>query len=78
MTIIDTAFFSNKRFPAGARGFALLCIFCLLAACAGNDEQQTVVENLTEAYEEAKRAVERQNYRRGIQIFEAIQARIGS
>lgn len=44
------------------------------AGCAGNDEQETPVDNLTEAYEEAKGAIERQNYRRGIQIFEAIQA----
>lgn len=47
----------------------------LFAGCAGNDEQQTVVENLQEAFDEAKLAVNRKNFRRGIQIFEAIQAR---
>ena len=46
-----------------------------LAACAGNDEVQTVAQSITEAYEEAQAAVLRGNYRRGITIFEAIQAR---
>ncbi len=46
-----------------------------LFACAGNDEQQNEVQNITEAYENAKQSVQRGNYRRGIQIFEAIQAR---
>ena len=47
----------------------------VLAGCAGNDEERTVVGDITNAYEDAKEAVDRQNYRRGIQIFEAIQAR---
>lgn len=46
-----------------------------LFACAGNDEVQTEVQNITEAYKMAQTSVERGNYRRGIQIFEAIQAR---
>jgi len=46
-----------------------------LAACAGNDEVQTEVQSITEAYEEAQTSVRRGNYRRGILIFEAIQAR---
>jgi outer membrane protein assembly factor BamD len=46
-----------------------------LFACAGNDEQMDEVQNITEAYEEAKASIERGNYRRGIQVFEAIQAR---
>ncbi|NNF40850.1 MAG: outer membrane protein assembly factor BamD [Woeseiaceae bacterium] len=46
-----------------------------LASCAGNDEQQTEIQNITEAYEKAQEAIARNNYRRGIQIFEAIQAR---
>jgi len=75
MTNLDSASVSNRRIPVRAPSYALLCVLGLLAACAGNEEQQTAVENLTEAYEEAKQAVERQNYRRGIQIFEAIQAR---
>ncbi len=47
----------------------------LLAACAGNDEVQTEVQDLTEAYEEAQENIARGNYTRGVQIFEAIQAR---
>ncbi len=46
-----------------------------LTACAGNDEVQTEVQSITEAYEEAQTSVRRGNYRRGIMIFEAIQAR---
>ena len=46
-----------------------------LVACAGNDEQRNEVQNITDAYDTAKSSIERGNYRRGIQIFEAIQAR---
>ena len=46
-----------------------------LFACAGNDEQQSEVQNIAEAYENAKSSIQNGNYRRGIQIFEAIQAR---
>ena len=54
----------------------LIVIFGLaLAACANNDEQQTEVQNITEAYEKAQLSIARGNFRRGIQIFEAIQAR---
>lgn len=54
----------------------LIVIFGLaLAACANNDEQQTEVQNITEAYEKAQESIARGNFRRGIQIFEAIQAR---
>ena len=60
------------------RQFRLLLIAVLpmaLIACAGNDEQQTVVQNITEAYESAQGSVRRGNYRRGVVIFEAILAR---
>ena len=54
----------------------LIVIFGLaLAACANNDEQRTEVQNITEAYEKAQDSIARGNFRRGIQIFEAIQAR---
>ena len=53
----------------------LAAVLGLLGACASNEEEQTEVQNLTEAYEEAKDSISRNNYRRGIQIFEAIQAR---
>ncbi len=51
----------------------LLAVF--FSGCAGNDEQETEIQNLQTAYEEATEAVSRRNYRRGIMIFEAIQAR---
>ena len=60
------------------RHFRLLLIALLpaaLAACAGNDEVQTEVQSITEAYETAKLSIERRNYQKGIRIFEAIQAR---
>jgi len=47
----------------------------IMAGCAGNDEERTVIGDITNAYEEAKEAVDNSNYRRGVQIFEAIQAR---
>jgi len=47
----------------------------LLFACAKDKDQQTEVQNITEAYEKAQTSVQRGNYTRGIQIFEAIQAR---
>ncbi|MDJ0748577.1 MAG: outer membrane protein assembly factor BamD [Woeseiaceae bacterium] len=56
--------------------FAAITIAALgLAACAGNDEVQTEVQSITEAYEQAQESVRRGNYRRGVMIFEAIQAR---
>ena len=58
--------------------FRLLLIAALplaLFACAGNDEQVSEVQNITEAYQKAKDSIENGNYRRGIQVFEAIQAR---
>ena len=45
-----------------------------LSACAGKEERSEV-QNITEAYETAQKAIADKNYRRGIQIFEAIQAR---
>lgn len=47
----------------------------LLVACGGQQEQRTVVQDLSEAYELARESVARGNYRRGIEIYEAIQAR---
>lgn len=47
----------------------------LMAGCAGNDEQATAIDDLTEAYEKARQSVSNGNYQRGIQVFEIIQAR---
>jgi outer membrane protein assembly factor BamD len=46
-----------------------------VAGCAGKDEIQTEVENITEAFEIAELSIARKNYRKGIQIYEAILAR---
>ncbi len=58
-----------------ARLIVLATAFAVLAACAGNDEVQTEIQSLTEAYEKAKESIASGNYRRGVQIFEALQAR---
>lgn len=47
----------------------------MLVSCAGNDEVQTEIQNITEAFTLAQTSIQRKNFRRGIQIFEAIQAR---
>ncbi|MCP5090332.1 MAG: outer membrane protein assembly factor BamD [Gammaproteobacteria bacterium] len=65
----------NSEFMKQARLLVIILFGTLLVACAGNDEQRTEVQNITEAYEKAQEFVARGNYRRGIQIFEAIQAR---
>ncbi|MFQ5609654.1 MAG: outer membrane protein assembly factor BamD, partial [Woeseiaceae bacterium] len=57
------------------RQLLLIGLLALLGACAGNDEQETEIQSLTEAYEKARDSIAHKNYRRGIQIFEAIQAR---
>jgi len=66
---------SARKFRQVARHIALAASIALLAACAGNDEQQTEIESLTEAYQQAQEYVERGNFSRAVQIFEAIQAR---
>ncbi len=66
---LNSVFFRRSR-------LLLIIVLCgSLLACAGKDEIQTEVQNITEAYELAKLSVARGNYRKGIQIFEAIQAR---
>lgn len=64
--------------PVIFRQFRLLLIAVVgvtLVACADKDELQTEVENITAAYESATEAIARNNFRKGIQVFEAIQAR---
>jgi outer membrane protein assembly factor BamD len=60
---------------AALRAGLLVAAIALAAGCANNEEQETVVNNLTEAYQSAKTSVERGNFTRGIQIYEAILAR---
>jgi outer membrane protein assembly factor BamD len=56
------------------RMLLLILLAAWLSGCASNEEQ-TEIQNITEAYQTAQRAVANKNYRKGIQIFEAIQAR---
>ncbi len=60
---------------ACARFVVVLAAVSIVAGCAGNDEQETLINSIADSYEEAQQAIARNNYRRGIQIFEAIQAR---
>lgn len=53
----------------------LLVFLGVLAGCAGNEEEDLQVNNVQSAYDDAKVAIEHNNIKRGIQIFEAIQAR---
>ena len=57
------------------RKFLLPLIAALaVAGCAGDEEPISEVENIAEAYNKAQESIRGGNYRRGIQIFEAIQA----
>ena len=66
---------SHKKTRSTTRFAALVAAVALVAGCAGNEEEETVINDVTEAYQSAKTSVSRGNYRRGIQIYEAIQAR---
>jgi outer membrane protein assembly factor BamD len=65
----------NSQIMKRVRLLLFVILGATLVSCAGNDEQQSEVQNITEAYEKAQESIARGNYRRGIQIFEAIQAR---
>jgi outer membrane protein assembly factor BamD len=56
---------------------ALLIGAFLLTGCASNDEsiEDAFINDIAEAYETAQTAIRAGNYRRGVQIFEALQAR---
>jgi outer membrane protein assembly factor BamD len=64
----------NPQFLRRLRLLLIALVAGSLIACSGKEER-TDVENISEAYEKAKLSIARSNYRRGIQIFEAIQAR---
>jgi outer membrane protein assembly factor BamD len=53
----------------------LVLVGVALTGCAGNEEQESEVSNITDAYKQAQESIAGGNYRRGIQVFEAIQAR---
>ena len=71
-TIIDLC---HVRMRELMRLVLVVLFIAVAAGCAGNDEQDEVVNDITDAYEQAQKAIAANNYRRGIQIFEAIQAR---
>jgi len=65
----------SERLRRQARRALLLSALAVLSACAGNEETFDAVQDLQEAYEQAQTSIQNGNYRRGIQILEAIQAR---
>lgn len=65
----------NSVFFRRIRLLLIVLVSGSLVACANNDEVQTEIESITEAYEIAQSSIDRKNFRKGIQIFEAIQAR---
>lgn len=64
-----------RRLQRRARQATLLTVLAVLSACAGNEETYDAVQDLQDAYEQAQSSIQNGNYRRGIQILEAIQAR---
>jgi outer membrane protein assembly factor BamD len=66
---------SSRQFRLTTRLAAFVAAIGLAAGCANNDEQETPINDITEAYQTAKESVERGNTTRGIQIYEAILAR---
>jgi outer membrane protein assembly factor BamD len=65
----------SGKIARSSRLVALVAGIVLLAGCSGNDEIQTEIQSITEAYEKAQELVAGGNYGRALQIFEAIQAR---
>ena len=63
------------RLQRRAHQAILLTTLVVLSACAGNEETFDAAQDLQEAYEQAQSSIQNGNYRRGIQILEAIQAR---
>jgi len=64
-----------QRFAFCRRKLLLTAVVMLVAACAGNDEREEPIGNLNEAYDTARQSIGNGNFRRGIEIFESIQAR---
>ena len=74
----DSMQFKSQLNPVFLRRTRLLLMALLIGSlwgCAGKDEANTEIKNITDAYEMAQLSIERKNYRKGIQVFEAIQAR---
>ena len=52
----------------------VLVTAAVVVGCAGNEEVTSISDDLTEAYQIAKKAIDGGNYSKGIRIFEAMQA----
>lgn len=65
----------TRQIRQAARLVTVVALISLAAGCANNDEQDTPINDITEAYNAAQEYVERGNTTRGIQIYEAILAR---
>jgi outer membrane protein assembly factor BamD len=74
MKIDDTIRRMRRVWPKAGL-LTLVLILGLAAGCAHDKEQDSEVGNVNEAYQKAKDAIERRNFRHGIQILEALQAR---
>jgi len=66
---------TQRRPIRQVRQVCLLGVLALLAACASNEEPYSAAGDLQDAYETATTSIHDGNYRRGIEILEAIQAR---
>jgi len=64
----------TRRGKLSATVCALLCGLLVLGGCASNDEELEGVNNAERAYEDAQKAMNSMNYRRAIQLFQAIQS----
>lgn len=54
----------------------VLLSVAVLSGCASSEEEEdAMLRDVTKAYETAQKSMENQNYRRAIQIYEALQAR---
>lgn len=71
----DYTHMSRSPSKSRIRTALAMAALVLLAACAGQDELNTEIQDLTDAYNKAQTSISNGNYLRGIQIFEAIQAR---
>jgi len=68
----STGLNARRCFPL----LALVVLGAILSGCAGTEEEENaMLRDVTTAYETAQRSMQNQNYRRAIQIYEALQAR---
>lgn len=67
---------SNARLMKPLLALLACAVLGGVTGCAGSEENENeLVQNVTDAYERAQRAMQSRNYRRAIPIYEALQAR---